>query len=182
MKLIRCLGCLALAVIMDGAALALARETPIVPPEFTHRRAGDWLNSEPLTLVGLRGKVVLVEFWAFECSNCVNSLSWLDKMARSREAAGLVVVGVHTPEWAAERSVENVRSAVKRFEIRHPVMVDSDYSYWNALHNHFWPTFYLIGRDGLLYGKVVGEMHAGAQPAIGLEGAIDRLLAVGPQG
>jgi thiol-disulfide isomerase/thioredoxin len=182
MNAIRCLGCLALAVITAGAALALAREAPSVPPEFTHRRAVDWLNSEPLTLAGLRGKVVLVEFWAFECGNCVNSLPWVDKVVRSREAAGLVVVGVHTPEWASERSVEHVRSAVERFEIRHPVMVDSDYSYWNALHTHFWPTFYLIGRDGLLYGRVVGEMHTGAQPAIALEAAIDQLLAVSPRG
>jgi thiol-disulfide isomerase/thioredoxin len=171
--------CLAVVVMTASAALALAREAPSAPPEFTHHRSVDWLNSEPLTLAGLRGKVVLVEFWAFECGNCVSSRSWVDKVARTRRAAGLVVVGVHTPELPSERSTGNVRSAVKRLEIRHPVMIDSDYSYWNALHNHYWPTFYVIGRDGLLYGKVVGEMHEGVQPAIGLEAAIDQLLETG---
>jgi thiol-disulfide isomerase/thioredoxin len=171
--------CLALAL-TAGAALALARETPSVPPEFTHHGSADWLNSEPLTLAGLRGKVVLVEFWAFECSNCVSSLAWVDKIAHTRQEAGLVVVGVHTPEWATERSAENVRRAVERLKIRHPVMIDTDYSYWNALHNHYWPTFYLVGRDGLLYGKVVGEMHDGEQPARGLESVIDQALGMGP--
>src|SRR3981081_2006655 len=75
---------------------------PSAPPEFTHHRADDWINSAPLTLAGLKGKVVLVEFWAFECVNCLNSRAWVETLARARGAAGLVIVGVHTPELAAE--------------------------------------------------------------------------------
>src|SRR2546430_13318423 len=102
--------------------------------------------------------------------------AWLDWVGRPRAPAGLVVVGVHTPELPEERSSENVRQAVARLGIRYPVMLDGDYSYWGALHNQYWPAFYLIGRDGLLYGSAIGEMHAGEHAAKTMEAAIDQLL------
>jgi thiol-disulfide isomerase/thioredoxin len=158
--------------------LASARAAePVAPPEFTHPQAADWVNSPPLTLAGLRGKVVLVEFWAFECSNCLASRAWLDSVASTRARAGLVVIGVHTPELPDERSAANVRQAVTRLNIRHPVMIDGDYSYWNAMHNQYWPAFYLIGRDGRLHGHAVGEMHVGEDGARQVEARIDELLA-----
>ena len=168
-----------LALVMASGLLAVACARgglPAAAPEFTHPRAADWINSAPLTLAGLRGKVVLVEFWAFECVNCLNSRAWVEAVARDKTAAGLVVVGVHTPELRDERSPENVRRAVARLGIRYPVMMDGDYSYWQALHNEYWPAFYLIGRDGLLYGSTVGELHVGEPSARRVEAAIDQLL------
>jgi len=163
-----------------GALAAVAVAAPGTPPEFTHHRAGDWINSPPLTLAGLKGKVVLVEFWAFQCVNCLNSRAWLEALARDKGPAGLVIVGVHTPELPEERNPYRVRDAVERLGIHHAVMLDGDYSYWNALGNRYWPAFYLIGRDGLLYGSVAGEMHAGEEPARKVEAVIDQLLRAQP--
>ncbi|TLY75561.1 MAG: redoxin domain-containing protein [Gammaproteobacteria bacterium] len=171
---------IALLALTACATVGCARgASPGAAPEFSHRAAADWVNSAPLTLAGLRGKVVLVEFWAFECVNCLNSRAWLESVARAKAPAGLVVVGVHTPELPEERSSENVRQAVARLGIRYPVMLDGDYSYWGALHNQYWPAFYLIGRDGRLYGSAIGEMHAGEPPARRVEAAIDQLLQAG---
>ena len=158
------------------AAAYVVSAAPSVPPEFTHSRPDDWINSPPLTLATLRGKVVLVEFWAFECVNCLNSRAWVQSLERSRGPGGLVVVGVHTPELKEEKFPEAVRKAVVRLGIHDPVMIDEDSSYWSALHVQYWPTFCLIGRDGLLYACVPGEMHSGDQRATKVEEALDLLL------
>lgn len=158
------------------AAAPLVIAAPSMPPEFTHSRPDDWINSAPLTLAALRGKVVLVEFWAFECVNCLNSRAWVQSLERTRDPGGLVVVGVHTPELTEERFPEAVRKAVVRLGIHDPVMIDADSSYWSALHAQYWPTFCLIGRDGLLYACVPGEMHSGDQRATKVEQALDLLL------
>ena len=171
------------AALATGAMLACsgaAVQAPYAAPEFTHAQPADWLNSAPLTLARLRGKVVLVEFWAFECVNCLNSRAWVESIAQSRAAAGLVVVAVHTPELRDERSPDKVRAAVTRLRIDYPVMIDGDYSYWNALGNQYWPAFYLIGRDGLIHGRAIGELHVGDGSATGVETLIDQLLAVAP--
>lgn len=160
------------------AASSLATATAIAPPEFTHSKPDDWINSAPLTLAALRGKVVLVEFWAFECVNCLNSRAWVQSLERTKGAEGLVVVGVHTPELTEERFPEAVRKAVVRLGIHDPVMIDADASYWTALHVQYWPTFCLIGRDGLLYACVPGEMHSRDARAAKVEEALDMLLKV----
>jgi len=160
------------------ACSGAAERAPFRAPEFTHTAGTDWLNSAPLTLAQLRGKVVLVEFWAFECVNCLNTRAWVESIAASRAAAGLVVVvAVHTPELRDERSPDKVRAAVARLGIQYPVMIDGDYSYWNALGNRYWPAFYLIGRDGLVRGRAIGELHVGDDTARPLETLIDQLLA-----
>jgi thiol-disulfide isomerase/thioredoxin len=164
---------IALLTLAAWAAAALAASAP---PDFTHRRATDWINSDPLTLAGLKGKVVLVEFWAFQCVNCLNSRAWVESLERDKGTSGLVIVGVHTPELPEERNPDAVRSAVERLGIHYPVMIDGDSSYWSALHNQYWPAFYLIGRDGRLFGSARGEMHVGDARAKQLEGAIDQLL------
>jgi len=170
-----------LAVLLGTGALpgcgGTAEQQPFPAPEFTHRQADDWLNSAPLTLAQLRGKVVLVEFWAFECVNCLNSRAWVEKIAQDKSAAGLVVVAVHTPELRDERSSANVRAAVARLGIHYPVMIDGDYSYWNALGNRYWPAFYLVGRDGLIHGRAYGELHVGDGSARSVEALLARLLA-----
>ena len=86
------------------------------------------------------------------------------------------MIAVHTPELPQERSAGNVRDAVRRLDIRYPVMLDGDYSYWNAMHNQYWPAFYVIGRDGLIHGHAIGEMHVGEDRARRLESLIDQQL------
>lgn len=162
------------ALVLQGAC---GGSEPARPPEFTHHDAGSWLNSPPLTLASLRGRVVLVEFWAFDCDNCRASLPWVESLAAGHNGAGLVVVSVHTPELPEERAPDNVREAVRRLNIRNPVMLDGDYSYWNAMHNQYWPAFYVIGRDGLIHGHAIGEMHAGDERARRLELLIEQQLA-----
>ena len=167
----------ALAATALLACSGAAVQAPYRAPEFTHRAPADWLNSAPLELGKLRGKVVLVEFWAFECVNCLNSRAWVESEAQAKANAGLVVVAVHTPELRDERSSDNVRAAVARLAIHYPVMIDGDYSYWNALGNQYWPAFYLIGRDGLVHGRALGELHVGDGSARPVETLIDQLLA-----
>ena len=163
---------LVLAVL--GRAQAAAPETI---PEFTHTQAAEWLNSRPLTLKELQGKVVLVEFWAFDCVNCLRSAAWLRSVADQDAAAGLVVIGVHTPELPQERVSANVRAAVQRLGINYPVMLDGDYSFWNAMNNRYWPAFYVVGPDGRVRAQAIGEMHVGESGALQLESTIKTLLA-----
>ncbi len=157
------------------AASAVAN-APTTAPEFTHKSADDWINSPPLTLAGLRGKVVLIEFWAFECENCLNSRPWVHSLEQSMGPRGLVVVGVHTPELPEEKLPGAVRKAVERLDVHDPTMIDTNLSYWNALHVQYWPTFCLVGRDGLLYACVPGEMHSGDKRATAVEQALGILL------
>ena len=147
-------------------------------PDFPHDSPAEWINSAPLSLARLRGKIVLIEFWTFDCSNCLRSLPWLTSLESRIANHDLVVIGVHTPELADERPAENVRAAVRRLGLRYPIMLDTDYSYWNALGNQYWPAFYLVGRDGSLISQEIGEMHAGEPAAQRMESRIRALLAV----
>jgi thiol-disulfide isomerase/thioredoxin len=149
--------------------------TPTKPPELNHVQASDWINSEPLRLASLKGKVVVVEFWAFECVNCVKSRAWIESMQADKDA-GLVWIGVHTPELRDERDPKRVREAVDKQGIHYPVMLDQDGSYWKAMHVEVWPTFCLIGRDGLNYACVPGEMDVGDERANKVKSAIELLL------
>jgi cytochrome c biogenesis protein CcdA/thiol-disulfide isomerase/thioredoxin len=124
-------------------------------PELTGTT--DWINSEPLTLASLRGKVVIVDFWTFECYNCVNTLPYVrDLYAKYREQ-GLEIVGVHTPEFAAERVLANVRKATKDLGVTWPVVLDPDYKTWSAYNNRYWPAFYFIDAKGHLRYTHFGE-------------------------
>lgn len=165
-----------LIALLALAAAAVADATPSPAPEFTHPRPDDWINSQPLTLAALKGKVVLIEFWAFECVNCLQSRAWVRSLEHSLGPRGLVVVSVHTPELPQERFPDAVRKAVTRLGVHDPVMLDQDSTYWNRLHVQYWPTFCLVGRDGLLYACVPGEMHSGDARAQGVEQALDLLL------
>jgi thiol-disulfide isomerase/thioredoxin len=166
---------LAFAPLLGGAQAA----SPALAPQFTHTHTEDWINSSPLTWAQLRGRVVLIEFWAFDCINCLHSAAWVESVAKQDAAAGLTVIGVHTPELSEERLGANVRDAVKRLGITYPVMIDGDYSYWNAFKNQYWPAFYLIGRDGRVRAQAIGEMHAGDSDASQFDLAIKQVLAAG---
>jgi thiol-disulfide isomerase/thioredoxin len=164
-------------VIALACSVRAATPPPVsTAPEFTHVRADEWITSRPLSLSSLRGKTVLVEFWTFDCINCLRSAAWVRKVASEKSGQGLVVVGVHTPELAQERDVSNVRRAVRKLEITYPVMIDGDYSYWTAMGNQYWPAFYLIDADGRLRSTAIGEMHIGESRALQLERMIDELL------
>ena len=118
---------------------------------------GDWINSEPLKLKDLRGRVVLIEFWTFGCYNCRNTLPFVKGWHDRYQAKGLTVIGVHSPEFDEERQVENLRRAVASLGIRYPVVTDNDYQTWNAYHVEAWPTTFLLDKQGRIRWMHVGE-------------------------
>src|SRR3982751_272116 len=109
--------------------------------------ATGWLNSEPLTPSALRGRPVLVEFWTFTCINWIRTLPYVKSWYEKYKDDGLVVIGVHTPEFAFEKKIENVQGAVKDIGINYPVALDNDYVIWKAFKNRFWPAHYFIDRS-----------------------------------
>jgi len=123
-------------------------------PEFT---SGTWINSEPLTLKSLKGRVVLVEFWTFACYNCRNTLPFVKSWHERYANKGLTVVGVHSPELDHEKKVENVRSEIASLGIRYPVVTDNDYAIWNAYNVNAWPTLFLIDKTGSIRWSHRGE-------------------------
>jgi thiol-disulfide isomerase/thioredoxin len=120
---------------------------------------GAWVNSEPLELakLGVQGKIVLVDFWTFGCYNCTNTLPYVKQWWAKYKDQGLVIVGVHTPEFDSERVLENVQDAVKSQEIGWPVIQDNDYTIWQAYGNHYWPHFYLVDERGQIIYDHIGE-------------------------
>lgn len=123
-------------------------------PEFTE---GQWLNSDPLTMSSLRGKVVLVDFWTYTCINCIRTLPTLTSWHTKYKDKGLVIVGIHTPEFAFEKRKENVEEAIKMYGISYPVLQDNDYENWNAYSNRYWPAKYLIDASGRIRYTHFGE-------------------------
>jgi thiol-disulfide isomerase/thioredoxin len=111
-------------------------------------RARVWLNSEPLTAEGLRGRVVLVDFWTYSCVNWLRTLPYLRAWDERYRDRGLAVVGVHAPEFGFEHDLGNVRRATSELDVRYPVVVDNDFSIWRSFDNHYWPALYLLDRDG----------------------------------
>jgi cytochrome c biogenesis protein CcdA/thiol-disulfide isomerase/thioredoxin len=118
---------------------------------------GAWINSPPLTLAGLKGKVVLVDFWTYSCVNCVRTLPYLRAWDQRYRDQGLVIVGVHSPEFAFERSEANVRRAVSELKVTWPVVQDNAFGIWNAYQNQYWPAHYLYDRNGTLIETHFGE-------------------------
>ncbi len=116
-----------------------------------------WLNGQPLTAADLKGKVVLVDFWTYSCINCLRTLPYVKGWAEKYRQAGLVVVGVHTPEFAFEKDPTNVRDAVKRLGVTYPVALDNNYAIWKAFNNEYWPAEYLIDAQGRIRAHMFGE-------------------------
>jgi thiol-disulfide isomerase/thioredoxin len=119
--------------------------------------ATGWLNSPPLTAAGLRGKVVLVDFWTYTCINWLRTLPYLRAWAQTYQDHGLVVIGVHTPEFDVEHDLDNVRRAVRDLGVDYPVAVDSDYAIWTAFDNHYWPALYVVDAQGQVRHHRFGE-------------------------
>src|SRR6266699_4654025 len=116
-----------------------------------------WLNSQPLTVAGLRGKVVLIDFWTYTCINWLRSLPYVRAWAEKYRDHGLVVIGVHSPEFAFEHDIENVRRAAKDMRIEYPIAIDNDYAIWRAFTNHYWPALYFVDAQGRIRHHQFGE-------------------------
>jgi len=154
------------------AFLILAAPMPTAGTPAPEVSAETWLNSEPLTMQALRGKVVLVEFWTYGCYNCRNVEPYVKRWHQRYADEGLVVLAVHSPEFDHERDLDNVRRYVADNGIDYPVPVDNDFSTWRDYGNRAWPTFYLVDRQGEVVYSHVGE---GAYAET--EAVIERLLA-----
>jgi thiol-disulfide isomerase/thioredoxin len=119
--------------------------------------AVQWLNSPPLTREGLKGKVVLIDFWTYSCINCLRSIPYVKAWAEKYKDQGLVVIGVHTPEFAFEKIAANVKNAVSDLKITYPVAIDSNYGIWRAFGNEYWPAHYFIDAEGRIRHHHFGE-------------------------
>jgi thiol-disulfide isomerase/thioredoxin len=152
--------------------------------------ATGWLNSEPLTAEGLRGKVVLVDFWTYTCINWLRTLAYVRAWGEKYEDQGLVVVGVHTPEFPFEREIDNVRRAAKDMRVEYPIALDSDYAVWRAFANNYWPAVYIADAEGRIRHHQFGEgMYDECERVIqwllretGRDGIPGELVSITPEG
>jgi len=135
--------------------------------------ATGWLNSQPLTPAELAGKVVLVDFWTFTCINWLRTEAFVRAWSQAYRGDGLVVIGVHTPEFSFEHELGRVRQATKERGIDYPVALDNDYAVWNAFENHYWPALYFLDADG-----IIRDHHFGEGRYEQSERVIQRLLGV----
>ena len=145
---------------MAGGAMMAANHSDTLPVEGTLPSldgAVQWLNSPPLTAEGLKGKVVLVDFWTYSCINCLRTLPYVKAWAEKYRDQGLVVIGVHAPEFAFERDVNNVTKAMKDLGITYPVAIDNNYKVWRAFNNQYWPAHYFADAKGQIRYHHFGE-------------------------
>lgn len=141
----------------DGDAAAMRPALPVEGTAPSLDGAVEWLNSPPLAREDLRGKVVLIDFWTYSCINCIRTLPYVRAWAEKYRDQGLVVIGVHAPEFAFEKKIDNVRQAVAGFKIEYPVAIDNDYRIWRAFDNSYWPAHYLIDAKGQIRYHHFGE-------------------------
>ncbi|MEK7146865.1 MAG: redoxin family protein, partial [Patescibacteria group bacterium] len=127
----------------------------IKAPEFPVEL--QWFNSGPLTMAGLKGKAVLIDFWTYSCVNCLRALPYLKRWHELYAVRGLVIIGVHAPEFEFEKNSSNVKRAIKEFEIKYPVVLDSDYLIWSLYSNNAWPRKFLINKEGRIIYDHAGE-------------------------
>ncbi len=126
-----------------------------IAPELTG--INHWINSSPLILQSLRGKVVLVDFWTFDCINCIHTLPYVTALYNKYKDQGFIVIGVHTPEFSFEHDTNNVIQAAQQYEIDYPIAQDNDYATWKVYKNRYWPAEYLIDANGHLRLVNFGE-------------------------
>jgi thiol-disulfide isomerase/thioredoxin len=124
-------------------------------PEF--EKVTGFINTKPISLADLKGKVVLVDFWTYSCINCIRTIPYLVDWNEKYADKGLVIVGVHAPEFEFEKNIDNVKEAVKKFGIKYPVIQDNDKGTWNAYENRYWPRKYLVDNEGYIRYDHIGE-------------------------
>lgn len=151
-----------LAAKLGITGLARAQSNPVshLPTEGTLPpldSTNAWLNSQPLTKDGLRGKVVLIDFCTYTCINWQRQLPYVRAWAAKYKERGLVVIGIHTPEFSFEKNIANVRRAIKEMNVVHPILIDSDYANWRAFNNEYWPALYFADAQGSIRHHVFGE-------------------------
>jgi thiol-disulfide isomerase/thioredoxin len=137
-----------------GSSAEYKSSESAIAPELA---TGNWINSEPLKLKDLHGRVVLIEFWTFGCYNCRNTLPFVKSWDDRYRDKGFTVIGVHSPEFDDERKVENLRREVASLGIRYPIVTDNDYQTWNAYNVEAWPTVFLLDKQGRIRWRHVGE-------------------------
>jgi thiol-disulfide isomerase/thioredoxin len=142
-------------IVRDQTAPFAIADIQNAAPDFAG--ISNWFNSAPLNMADLRGKVVLVDFWTYGCVNCVNTLPHVTELYAKYRDRGLVVVGVHTPEFPFERSASNLQAALKRHGITYPVAQDNDSQTWNAYRNQYWPAQYIVDQSGKIVFRHDGE-------------------------
>lgn len=185
---------LGVVAVGSGNALALSSAAsadsgilinPLPQPKAAPELTGilQWLNTPPLTLAQLKGKVVLIDFWTYSCINCIRTLPYIKDWYAKYKNQGLVVIGVHTPEFAFEGKAENVDAALKKFGITYPVALDNNFGTWNAFANQYWPAHYLINKNGQIVYTHFGEGHYDVtehniRTLLGLTGPVEKKTEV----
>jgi thiol-disulfide isomerase/thioredoxin len=124
-------------------------------PEVT--QIEEYINTDPLRISELKGKVILVHFWTYSYINCIHTIPYLNEWYQKYSDKGLVIIGIHTPEFEFEKNIDNVRAAVKEHMIEYPVLQDSNYATWNAFQNIYWPRDYVIDKEGFIRYDHIGE-------------------------
>jgi peroxiredoxin len=167
--------CLLLTATLRGQE---AVEINAEAPELEERPAEQWINSQPLTLAGVRGQVVVLHFWTFGCINCIHNQphykSWHDKFSEK----GVTVIGVHTPETDGERNIDAVRASAEKKGLKYPIVIDGDAKTWNTWGNRWWPCTYLIDKNGFVRYRWDGELNwKGAKGEAIMRKKIEQLLA-----
>jgi thiol-disulfide isomerase/thioredoxin len=157
---------------------------PAQSPLTALDRAPVWLNSEPLTADGLRGRVVLVDFWTYSCVNWLRTLPYVGGWSERYADDGLVVVGAHAPEFGFEHDLDNLRRAARELGVGYPVVIDNDFAIWRSFDNHYWPALYLVDRDGRIRFHHFGEgayteIERAIQHELGVAGETVRVDAGG---
>jgi thiol-disulfide isomerase/thioredoxin len=166
------------------------RALPVEGRLASFEGATGWLNSDPLTAEGLRGRVVLVDFWTYTCINWLRTLPYLHAWATKYGEHGLTVIGVHTPEFGFEHDIDNVVAQSRSLGVEYPIAVDNDYAVWSAFANHYWPALYLADGEGRIRFHHFGEgEYAMTEMAIqqllldaGVDGIDQDLVMVDPRG
>jgi cytochrome c biogenesis protein CcdA/thiol-disulfide isomerase/thioredoxin len=157
--------------------LPVEKDLPVEDDAPSLSGAVEWLNSSPLTEEGLKGKVVVVDFWTYSCINCLRAIPYVRAWAQKYKDQGLVVIGVHAPEFAFEKNIDNVKNAVAGLKISYPVAIDNDYAIWRAFNNQYWPAHYFIDAQGR-----IRHHHFGEGDYAGSERVIQQLLAEAGKG
>ena len=141
-------------IIAAATGFSPASEMNFKAPDVSSQR---WLNTDPLNWEKLKGKVVMVEFWTFECYNCKNVEPYVKSWYKKFQSQGFEIVAVHTPEFDRERDINNVRAYIKDHAITYPVAIDNDFTIWRRFSNRYWPAMYLVDKQGNVRYRFIGE-------------------------
>ena len=145
---------ISITIAILSGSLSTATELKAPAPDINAER---WLNSKPINWDTLKGKVVLVEFWTFGCSNCRAVEPYVKSWYQKYQPEGLEIVAVHSPEFNHERDIDNVREYVRDHAITYPVAIDNDFNIWRRFSNHYWPAMYIVDKQGVIRYRFIGE-------------------------